>query len=99
MEKQLEGHRKSEFPGNMYSINGIFTDRPAIMSRVYFVPWGGVRLSTSVTNYSIVLFGGMGTCRGNRSSRKQPLPIPISPAQILYDVGTNQGRGRKSHEL
>jgi hypothetical protein len=28
--------------------------------------------------------GGMGTGRGNRSTRRKPTPVPLCPLQILY---------------
>jgi hypothetical protein len=65
----------------------------------YTVACGGMRLSplvTSATNGPIVpapdyrwiwsIFGGMRIGRGNRSSRRKPVLVPLCPPQIPHDL-------------
>jgi hypothetical protein len=64
------------------------------------VSWGGLiprPLGTSATNWPIIpapdmiynecgTVGGIRIGKGNRSTRRKPLPVPLSPQQIPYDL-------------
>jgi hypothetical protein len=51
----------------------------------FLVSWGGVRLSPLATSANI--------CRGNRSTRRKPAPVPLCLPQIPHDdLGSNPGR-------
>jgi hypothetical protein len=67
-----------------------------------FFKWGGVRLNplgTATTNWPTVpvpderddddeygAVGGMRIGRGNRSTLRNPAPVPLCPPQILHDL-------------
>jgi hypothetical protein len=71
-----------------------------ILGFVCVFSWGGVRLSPLGTLATTGLLyqprmvddgeygavGGMGTSRGNRSTRREPAPVSLCPPQIPHDL-------------
>jgi hypothetical protein len=69
---------------------------------ILFMSWGGVILGPLGTSATVGLlyqprmvdecgaFGGMRIERGNRNTRRAP--VPLCPPQIPNDLGSNQGR-------
>jgi hypothetical protein len=76
------------------------------LTRSYFlVSLGGVRLSPLGTSATVVLLyqprmidddygavGGMRIGRGNRSTRRKPVPVPRCPPQITHELTWDQTR-------